>query len=233
MKSFFDDYPDFYETGYQPTRLGARYEAIIQNGQPYLEGKTVVDLGAHNGRWSFAALHAGAKKVISIEGRRDMSEAEDRIFKKLGVQADRYSLRVGDGLEVLNRLGAACDTVLLLGIYYHVHNHLDWVKAIRGTGADNVIIDTEITPSDPADRIVRFKFEDTENLMSTPFESFPGFGKGIVGHPSRAFVNYSFAAYGFACKEVDWRPLLEKWGTKGMEDYAEDRRATFVATRVR
>jgi predicted nicotinamide N-methyase len=233
MKSFFDDYPEFYQTGKQPLRLGARYEAIIQNGLHALEGKVVLDLGAHNGRWSFAALKAGAKKVISIEGRQDMAEAQDRIFKKLGVQSDRYSQHVGDGMELMINAGISCDTVLLLGIYYHVHNHLDWVKAIRGTGAAAVITDTEITPCDQKDIIVRYKFEDNASLMSTPFESFPGFGKGIVGHPSRAFVNYSFAAYGYATNEVAWRPLLEKWGAKGMDDYASDRRSTFFAKRVK
>ncbi len=234
MKCFFDDYPEFYEAGYQPTRLGARYDAIIQAHRLLLAEKTVLDLGSHNGRWAFAALMAGAKKVISVEGREDMVETQDRIFKKLGVASDRYALMAGDGLDAMNNSQLKCDVVLLLGIYYHIHNHLSWVEAIRETGAQNVIIDTAMTAStDKSEKIVRFKVEDASLPMSSPFETFEGFGKAVGGHPSRGFVAFSFGVYGYSTEEIDWRPHLEKWGTKGLQDYAEDRRSTFLATRER
>jgi predicted nicotinamide N-methyase len=234
VKSFFDDYPEFYETGYQPTRLGARHEVIIQAHKKFISGSTVLDLGSHDGRWAFAALKAGAKKVISIEARQDLVDAQHRIFKNRGIESSQYAAMTGNGLDLMNTSKVDCDVVMLLGIFYHIHNHIHWVEAIRRTGAQYVIIDTGLTASaDQSDQIVRFKVEDTSLKTSSPFETISGNRWAVGGHPSRGFVTFAFRVFGYSTNEIQWHPYLEKWGTAGLEDYAQDRRGTFFARRVK
>ncbi len=234
MESFFRDYPEFYETGLQPARLGARYDVIIAGQPAAIAGKTILDLGSHEGRWAFAALKAGANRVICVEGRPELAEATERNFAKHNIPRDRYEIVIGEGLDVMREQKPKCDTVFLLGIYYHIHNHLDWVRAIRETGAQNVIIDTGLTPCEGEfDNVVRFKVEDAAMHTSSSYETFAGYGFAVGGHPSRAFVNFSFRVYGYAVSELDWKAPLVTWGVKGLEDYAEDRRATFLAKRVK
>ena len=71
MTRFFDHYPAFYTSpvSANPNRLHQRYRAIIESNRDALTGAKVLDVGAHDGRWAFAALHAGAKHVTMIEPR--------------------------------------------------------------------------------------------------------------------------------------------------------------------
>jgi hypothetical protein len=163
-----------------------------------------------------------------------LAESSDRILRKLGIAPDRYSIHIDEGLQALATRNFRCDTVLLLGIYYHIHNHIDWVRLIRETGAKDVIIDTHLTPcAGEFDNVVRFKIEDSSMITSSPLETTPGFGMAVGGHPSRAFVNFSFRVFAYSVTEVDWKPYLKKWGVKGLEDYAEGKRSTFAAKRVK
>lgn len=69
---FFDPYAQFLTTSAtsaSPSRLNARHAAIIQGNLELFRGKRVLDIASHDGRWSFAALHAGAKHVTGIEIR--------------------------------------------------------------------------------------------------------------------------------------------------------------------
>src|SRR3990170_6442773 len=56
---FFDQFPRFYETSQTfayPSRLNLRHEAIFGENQDIFEGRRVLDIASHDGRWSFASL---------------------------------------------------------------------------------------------------------------------------------------------------------------------------------
>lgn len=68
---FFDDHPEFLETSSTAAgkdRLNLRHVAIIEEHCKILSGSRVLDIASHDGRWSFAALQAGATHVTGIEG---------------------------------------------------------------------------------------------------------------------------------------------------------------------
>ena len=52
-------------------RLQERCTRIINSNLDAIKGKSVLDIAANNGRWSYAALAHGAKKLVSIEGRKE------------------------------------------------------------------------------------------------------------------------------------------------------------------
>jgi hypothetical protein len=50
-------------------------------------------------------------------------------------------------------------------------------------------------------------------------------------HPSRRAVEYLLRAFRFQPVETPWRPYLDRWGTKGPEDYDRDERTSYLTLR--
>ena len=85
---FFDGYPAFYQssrTGSHPNRLNARYQALIESNRDIIEGGRILDIASHDGRWSFAALHAGAEHVVGIEARSGLVERATEAMDTYGI----------------------------------------------------------------------------------------------------------------------------------------------------
>ena len=98
---FFDDYPLFYETSKTASskaRLNVRHQAIIEANRDILKDARVLDLASHDGRWSFAALKAGAAHVTGVEARPRMS----RVPWNFG--GGPVSIRLRSRLECCSRL---------------------------------------------------------------------------------------------------------------------------------
>ena len=115
--------------------------------KPILAGRRVVDLGCHDGRWSFAALKAGATHVTGIEARVHLLRKAEQNFNHYGVPADTYRLVSGEAVEALRGLKAGnVDVVLCLGFFYHTLEHMRLLLEARRLGAEYVIVDTSISP---------------------------------------------------------------------------------------
>ena len=84
---FFDDHPEFLETSDTATskgRLNMRHLGMIEANADVLRGRSVVDIASHDGRWSYAALEAGARSVIGVEGRMRMVKRARATFEGAG-----------------------------------------------------------------------------------------------------------------------------------------------------
>lgn len=224
--SFFDTYPDFVTStaGAWP-RLKARYDCLIAAQRQHIVGKRIIDLGAHNGRWAGAALKAGARHVICLEGRRDLAETGKRLFEQYEIGPECYQWHVGDCLEQLRNNKFKCDTVFVFGIFYHIHNHTDWALEIYNTGANVVIVDTSICKN--RDNIILYKTEDADVHLNTPFSTGHD-TRAVVGIPSKTFVRFIFRQFGYTVTEIDWSRYLDQPVDKTLGDYVNGRRATFI-----
>ena len=63
MSGFFDflkSLPPYDDNATTVHRLDQRHRLIIDPFQPQIAGARVLDLAAHDGRWSYALAHAGA-----------------------------------------------------------------------------------------------------------------------------------------------------------------------------
>jgi predicted nicotinamide N-methyase len=218
--NFFDQYDRFYttsQTGSWPVRLNSRYRAIIGGNEQHLRGQRVLDIASHDGRWSFAALQAGCADVTGIEAQPRLVEQANQTFRHYGVEPDRYRFIIGDMFDELAQKRA--DTVLLLGIYYHVSRHVDLARLVSETGASVIILDTCILPGDE-DALIRLVEESTST----------GSGETVVvGHPSRAAIKMIFGRFGFSVEEVDWSAYPKDLAT--LDDYNSGSRSTFVLKR--
>jgi len=237
LSAFFDNYPRFYVTGNTGAgaRLNARHECLIQRHVEHIRDRTILDIGSHNGRWSFAALEAGARRVTGIEPRLALVQASKQVFREYGVAPERFAFHVADSLAFLQANKVSADTVFLFGVLYHVHYHVALLQALRQTGARTILIDTAIVPDSGGDReqesSIRLIAEPVEDISNAAGEIFPGAGKAIVGVPSRGAVTFLLEALEFEVSEVPWAPYLRRWGVAELKDYALGERATFLAHR--
>src|SRR5215470_16454669 len=111
---FFEQFPRFYvtsSTGLTTARLNLRYEAIVGQNRDIFAGASVLDLASHDGRWSLAALAAGARSVTGIEARPELVNGAAKNLSQYGYGADRARFVTGDGHQVLTAQEFDADVV--------------------------------------------------------------------------------------------------------------------------
>ena len=102
--NFFDNFERFYATSNTspfPHRLNGRHHAIIARNADVLAGKRVLDIASHDGRWSFAALQAGAAHVTGMEPRQELIDNARETFTHYGIDPARYDFTCGDVFNLL------------------------------------------------------------------------------------------------------------------------------------
>ena len=249
---FFDDYPRFFTTSkaspFQP-RLNGRYRAIIEPHIPRLSRARVLDIASHDGRWSLAALKAGAAHVTGIEARQHLVDLANSNLAHYGIDRSRYTFTCGDVFTLLRSAGKF-DVVLCLGFYYHTLRQVELFDLMDRTGADFIVIDTEVTP--PGDEIKPARGEDKRLVHRNPYllqllpdpvveeqmameDSITRHGVTLVARPSRAAVELIASHFGFRTEGYAWARHFERHpeAASVMRDYQEGWRATFALYRTK
>jgi hypothetical protein len=228
--NFFDQYDRFYSTthiGRHPNRLNSRYAAIIEPNIDLIRDKTVLDIASHDGRWTFAALKAGARHVTGIEGRAHLVDAARESLGLYGISDDRYRFFVGDVCEVLARESIQVDTVLCLGFFYHTYRHFEVAALAAATGAEHIVLDTAIAKEpQPGKAIIEYALEptNTDGAPLGPRDREP------VGRPSLRAIEMMFGHVGFEIRDIDGTVKVDN--PERMDDYRNGRRGVFVLKRA-
>jgi hypothetical protein len=242
MSDFFQAHSRFFATsdvGAWPDRLSCRYEAIIESNRSHLKGARVLDLASHDGRWSLAALRAGAAHVTGLEVRGDLIKAAKDNMAFYDVPRDRFEFIERD-INKLVQSERSYDVVLCLGYFYHTLNHMALFQYMGSTGAKHLILDGMVEPGD--EQIIRVYAEDV--ALNANGLSDVGIQNGniLVGHPSTAVLRLMLEHIGYDCAFYDWRHLIELRGISydimsphgpdnPLGDYARGARATVVGKR--
>jgi len=92
---FFSDYP-LYHKVQSLNRLNTRYQALIENNKELIKNSIILDLASYDGRWSFAALKSGAKKIVGIEGRKELVKKSNKNMEHYGIPKEKYEFYHGD-----------------------------------------------------------------------------------------------------------------------------------------
>ncbi len=233
---FFKKHPEFLETSGTSSsrgRLNLRYLAIIDANREILKGRRVLDIASHDGRWSFAALHAGAAHVTAIEGRQHLVDNARRTFAAKGIDSDRYTILCGDVHEELNRSSIKVDTVMCLGFLYHTSRYAELMTGIRATGADDLIVDCNVMPDEPR-AVVRLRGENNARDALAVEDKYSNIDRTLTGIPSAAAITMILNVFGFkVIDRTDWDALLAKHPrVKAVEQYRNGERVTLRARRV-
>lgn len=197
-------------------RMNRRHDFLIKPFAADLENARVLDIAAHDGRWSYALAGAGAAHVDGIEARAeavaDFATFPDADFK------DNVSLTVGDLFDHLDQLvarGVTYDVVALYGIFYHVMDHFRILRQVQQLKPKLIIIDGEFVQSDYP--MIHMAWEKTDkNLNAAP--QVDGQATAIVGIPSVGAMDRMAQALGL---DVIWSPWadLPQDQRRGVWDY--------------
>lgn len=244
MALFFERHDRFFQTsdvGAWPRRLNGRHQAVIAQHGAVLRGARVLDLGSHDGRWSLAALDAGAAHVTGIEARPELVQRANDNLAFYGVDASRFTFGVAD-LNHKRGVAETFDVVLCLGYFYHTLNHMALWQLMASTGARHLILDGTVEPSDrPLIALMQEGVEDHANGIS---DAGVRGGSILVGHPSPPALRMLCEQVGYRLEFVDWRRILTDMGEAGhapqrlpseahpLDDYAFGSRVTGLATRL-
>lgn len=208
---FIELYPRFLDTSttaVNPGRLNLRHEAIITDNLDILEGARVLDIASHDGRWTFAALRAGARHVIGAEGRPELVANAMENLAAYGIEPDRYRFIVGDLFTTLEQEKPQVDVVMCLGFLYHTMRYDDIFRAMSRTNAEYLILDTQIEKSPEA--ILRVRTNGLEGQGSAFSDTPIDTGQVLVGRPSVHALRTMAWVYGYRFDRLsDWPGILE------------------------
>jgi hypothetical protein len=227
--AFFDQYPRFYSTsqvGAVPNRLNQRHRVLIASSEEFIRRKSILDIGSHDGRWSFAALQTGAQHVLGIEGRPHLVAHAEANMREYGVPEGRFRFIVGDVFDELDRLEpGSIDTIFCFGFFYHTMHHMLLFSKIARLNPSSLILDTAID----ADRhsLIRVRREDTSrdaNAIGTVINN----RIQLVGRPSRRALDLMLTNAGWSAAYYDWRAAgIRHWDA--LQDYRRGERLSLVA----
>jgi hypothetical protein len=240
--AFFDQYDIFLQTsrvGNWPERLNSRHRAIIEDNVVALSGARVLDLASHDGRWSFAALKAGAAHVTGIEVRPELAEAAKLNMQDLSVPAETYRFIAADAFEQRDIFHQTFDVILCLGFLYHTTRHVELIELMARTGARTMIIDTRVTNS--ADCMTVLTSERSDHPANGFDDTGTRNGRILVGYPTPPAMALMLGHFGYDLRRFDWRGYIAEGGFEAdpskpqsarnpLGDYAAGLRETFTAT---
>lgn len=227
---FFDRHPRFFETSEtspQSGRLNLRHEAIISENADVLRGARVLDIASHDGRWSLAALEAGATSLLGVEARADLVAAAKQNLSGENTPPVDHDFVTEDVFEFLRSRPPDVDVVLCLGFFYHTLRFSEFLAGIRSCGPSAIILDTLIMPR--ATRpVVRLFDEPTTRQGNAVPDEFSFGDSVVVGRPSMPALELMLGSYGYRIERLsDWGGLLrDNPEADGIGDYADGRRIT-------
>lgn len=249
---FFDKYNVFYDTsntGAVSSRLNARHEAIIMNNISHIRGKSVLDIASHDGRWSFAALKAGASYVRGVEPRLHLVEKANSTFEFYGINKSNYDFICQDFFKYKN--DKKFDVVFCLVFFYHTLRQAELLNIIDRIQAKFVIIDTEIIPNSKKESLSSHSNQDSRLIFDNPFQvqllrepvnleqmaftdEITRNGYTLVSRPSRFAVEYLTNHYEYSCINYNWIGFLKSnlFDIDCLRDYYEGWRDTFYLEKL-
>lgn len=210
---FFDAYPYFEETGTVAatlSRLNFRHDLFIAPNRALLDGRRVLDIASHDGRFSLAALESGgAAHVTGIEGRAPVVERAEAAFARYGVAADRFRFVQGDVFDRLAEMApGAFDTAMVLGFLYHTPRQYELFAQLDRLGVRDVIVDSQVLKTKKPNRaLVEMRWEGTQ--LDGQIYDAGGRAKALSAVPSRRALKMWMEEFGWKVTEPELPPAVD------------------------
>jgi tRNA (mo5U34)-methyltransferase len=159
---------------------------VVHMRLPDLTGRTVLDVGAYDGFYSFEAERRGAKDVLATDSWAwNWSGSDARRNFELAHELLGSSVRVQNvSVEKLapETVGGTFDVVLFLGVLYHAPDPLGYLKGVRSVTGEMAIIETVVDLLDvPVPAAAYYPGEALNNDGSNHFGPNPQAVEGMLG----------------------------------------------------
>lgn len=176
-------------------RLNKRHRLALAPYAAQIAGARVLDLGAHDGRWSYAFAALGASRVVGVEPRPEVLAGLAHFPDDAA--RGRVELVEGESLPALEQVledGERFDVVAVLGLFYHIMDHFRLLWLIQQIAPRLVLIDSEFSLARaPVIELVREKTDNPLNAVP----QVPGQMRALKGIPSFAAMEQMADALGF------------------------------------
>ena len=234
---FFDDYPRFLDTSSTASnqyRLNLRHQGMFGSNAAIFAGARVLDIASHDGRWSMAALQAGAAHATGVEAGPELLSAAEETFRHYEVSPDRYRFINDDIFDVLGDPqghGIDVDVVMCLGFIYHTLRYQELFSGVRALNPRYFLVDTAVIDHDEA--MVKIRAEDVSKQSSGLDHTFTRAGRLVTGRPSVAALEILLETHGFTVtKRFDWQEFLDRDhpDAKVVDRYRDGRRVTWLCS---
>lgn len=128
-------------------RLNRRATKLLVQQRDLIQGKRILDIACHDGRFSHACLLLGAQHVHGVEGRQHHVDDANRFFLDLGHEPSRFRFEQGDIFDFLPKCEPGqFDTILCFGFLYHTVRQIEMLQEFQRLNPQAVIIDTYVHP---------------------------------------------------------------------------------------
>lgn len=226
---FFDEYPRFTQTSQTSadlTLLNLRHKAIIEANVGVLKDARVLDIASHDGRWSFAAMKAGATHVTGVEAREHLVAHAHSTFTEYRADPATYDLVNADVFAYLAQRPPQVDVVLCLGFLYHTLRYPELFHGIRATGAPYLVVDTMVTKSKAA--VISVIADKTHVEANAVADQYSPGKRALAGFPSASALDTMLGTYGYKLESrFDWDQIIPQRPQRGpVRDYANGKRIT-------
>ncbi len=226
---FFDflrSKPAYKDRKFTLSRLNTRREFIVEPFRQELKGARVLDLAAHDGRWSYALADTDPQFVHGIEGRQALVDQFDSYPDDHRKELVR--LEQGEVFEVLERMIAKSrnfDVIACFGFFYHITDHYRLLTMMHRLKPKLIIIDGEFMLAKAP--IVTFGRERPDNELNT-LERVPDQEMVMVGTPSRRWMWSAAETLGYDLEWIDWKklPVDQRHGVRDYYRQGPKRRGT-------
>lgn len=160
------EFPDGTVTPGQKSLEILKLEEEAVFGPLNLSGLSVLDVGAWDGYFSFAAERRGARRVTASDfyswvgpgwGRMDCFNVAKQILNSKVTPWVVTAEGVSDAFE---DLGHQFDWILLLGVIYHVKNPVKLLERMRSVARVGVVLETHYVKNGPTTPVLHLFPED-------------------------------------------------------------------------
>lgn len=165
-----------------------------------INNKTVLDLACHDGKSTALIQSLGSKHIYGVDIRPHLI---NKAKKEIQGNVDFFVHDITD-YNFLSNLVEKSQTIICLGVFYHLFDHFRFLSKILRHNIDHVLIETVCGP-ETINPEMFWGFESTNKDINGWLEGIPLIPNGT---PNLSWIVQSANIFGF---ELDW---IHYYGTE-------------------
>jgi trehalose 2-sulfotransferase len=224
----FDRYDEIRDSAARPVdakRLRHRYEAIIGSNRDLFPNARVLNIHSGDGRWSYAALDAGAAHVVGVDSERAQVEIARNIFAELRVNPGSFEFITGEILAALRPFRPESFDVVLCQEFTKLPDPHLFFQRLHRLQPKHIILDTAVIDGEVP--MISFRLKDPDRTATNSDAR----SAAIRAVPNHELIRMLCDYFDFRWRLIDWGRLgISDW--TGIRDYEGDRHRTYVLDRA-